>query len=73
MKHIDERALSGHRLMDALPAGVALIDENDIIRHVNAYLGAMTGYDLDDLVGSNIEAFVPPRHHEAYLEARRQR
>ena len=29
--------------MDALPAGVALIDENDKIRHVDEHLGAMTG------------------------------
>lgn len=73
MKNIDDRALNGRRLLDALPAGIALIDPDEIIRHVNAWLISMTGYDHDDMVGHHVTTFVPVRHHLAYQRARQER
>src|ERR1019366_4267624 len=53
-----------HHLLEAIPDGVAYVDEDGVICHANECLQALTGYARDELVGHAIEMLVPPRYRQ---------
>src|ERR1039457_7403346 len=53
-----------HHLLEAIPDGVAYVDEDGVICHANERLQALTGYAWDELVGHAIEMLVPPRYRQ---------
>lgn len=50
------------QFLGAMPAGAALLDEHGVIRHVNDFLGALSGYPRAELLGHEVADFVLPRH-----------
>ncbi len=59
IEFLERHPLTWERLLNVLPDGVAFIDDGGIIRHANAVLTTLTGYELDDLVGRSVEDIVP--------------
>ena len=53
-----------HHLLEAIPDGVAYVDEDGVICHANERLQALTGYAWDELVGHAIAMLVPPRYRQ---------
>ena len=52
--------------------GVALVDQNGVIRYANERLAAMSGYEVDDLIGKSAEALMPGRRRRAQVNHRRE-
>lgn len=65
----DEHSFPAQNLLEALPSGVALIGDHGIIGDLNQRLADMTGYELGDLVGKNIEILMPSMRGDASFEA----
>jgi len=65
-------ALSWDRLLQALPDGTALLDEQGTFVRVNGVLAELTGYTHEELVGQNVQMLVPPRHRDTEYVARRE-
>ena len=57
-------------LFDSCPDGVLLVDADGIIRLANPVAGAMFGISDDELVGSSIDALVPPEFRDAHPQRR---
>ncbi len=62
LSDLDDQLLGLHELLEAMPAGVAVLDERAIIRDINEYLVLLTGFTREELIGEGIEFLVPPRH-----------
>jgi diguanylate cyclase (GGDEF)-like protein/PAS domain S-box-containing protein len=58
-RFFDEHSVPAQNLLESLPSGVALINEHGTIGDLNQRLAAMTGYEVGDLVGNDIEKLVP--------------
>jgi diguanylate cyclase (GGDEF)-like protein/PAS domain S-box-containing protein len=59
VSYLDEYPLSWQHLVEVLPDGVALVDDDGVIRHANSRLVAMSRHPLDQLVGQRLERLVP--------------
>jgi diguanylate cyclase (GGDEF)-like protein/PAS domain S-box-containing protein len=59
MRFFEDHAVPAQSLLESLPNGIAVIDEHGAIRDLNLRLADMTGYELDDLVGRDIQILVP--------------
>ncbi len=57
---------------EASSEAVIVIDENDRILYANPAASRITGYQLDELLGSDAYRAMPPRAREAMYEAIRQ-
>lgn len=68
--HVDEAVLRS--ALDQNPDGIVIADSDGTILYVNTALRAMTGHDVDDLVGRSIETLVPTRAREHHAELRRR-
>jgi diguanylate cyclase (GGDEF)-like protein/PAS domain S-box-containing protein len=58
-RFFESHSVPSLNLLESLPNGIALIDEQGAIGDLNHRLAQMTGYVLDDLVGRDIETLVP--------------
>ena len=72
--------LFGEHLLDRLADGIALVDDEGVIRYVNSSLEALSGYRSDELVGQPVEVLVPisrrnvhKRERQAYTEVPKYR
>ena len=72
MSYSQDFALSWDRLLQALPDGTALLDEQGTFVRVNGVLAELTGYTHEELVGQNVQMLVPPRHRDTEYVARRE-
>jgi diguanylate cyclase (GGDEF)-like protein/PAS domain S-box-containing protein len=68
-----ENSLSWQDLLEALPDGTALLDEQGVIHYVNEFLLSLTGYTREQLVNQNVQILVPARLRETQDVARRER
>jgi diguanylate cyclase (GGDEF)-like protein/PAS domain S-box-containing protein len=48
-------------VLEAMPDGIALLDANATIGHVNELFCALTGYSREELTGQNVQLLVPDR------------
>ena len=62
LSDLDDQLLGLHELLEAMPDGVAVLDERGVIRDINEYLVLLTGFTREELIGEGIEFLVPPRH-----------
>ena len=69
---LERHPLTWERLLHVLPDGVAFVDDEGIIRHANGVFTALTGYDLDQLVGRPVEDIVPSGARAAHVAQRRR-
>lgn len=67
---VEDHFLPLHRLIELMPDGVALVDCQGVIRHVNEVLTTMTGYARDELVGQRVELLLPPQHRGKHVAHR---
>ncbi len=58
-RFFEDHAVPALNLLESLPSGIAFIDDRGTIGDLNHRLAEMTGYELDDLVGRDIEVLVP--------------
>jgi diguanylate cyclase (GGDEF)-like protein/PAS domain S-box-containing protein len=61
VSELGDDPLSWHELLDALPDGTALLDEQDVIQYSNEVLSTLTGYAREQLIGQNVAMLVPKR------------
>ena len=61
---------AGQAFADALPDGILVADEHGRIVFANRQLAALSGYDLDELIGLPVETLVPARHRQAHQQHR---
>jgi PAS domain S-box-containing protein len=57
---------AGQAFADALPDGILVADTHGRIVFANRQLAALSGYDLDELIGLPVETLVPARHRQAH-------
>jgi len=72
VSYLDDHPLSWRHLLEALPEGIVLIDEEGVIRHANERFEVMTGYSNDELVGQATEILVPLRYRDVHVTHRRE-
>jgi PAS domain S-box-containing protein len=65
----DGHSFPAQSLLEAIPSGVVLIDDHGVIGDLNQRLADMTGYELADLIGKDIELLMPKREGEGTFEA----
>ena len=61
---------AGQAFADALPDGFLVADEHGPIVFANRQLAALSGYDLDELIGLPVETLVPARPRQAHQQHR---
>jgi two-component system sensor histidine kinase DevS len=66
---MDRTELAG-ALFDSCPDGVILVDTDGVIRLANPVAAEMFGSPTQDLIGSSIDALVPPESRDAHAERR---
>ena len=52
-------------LFDSIPEGIVLLDENDVITHINKSAARMLGIEGQELVGSSLQAVSPSVNEDA--------
>ncbi|HEY5121319.1 MAG TPA: PAS domain S-box protein, partial [Acidimicrobiales bacterium] len=57
----EDHPLSWRNLLEMLPDGIAIVDHDGRIRHVNLTLQTLSGFGAAELVGHQIEALIPER------------
>ena len=72
MRYFEEQPVPAQHLLEALSSGIALIDDCGVIGDLNKRLAAMTGYELEELVGQNIQMLVPPLQRDMHVITRRE-
>jgi diguanylate cyclase (GGDEF)-like protein/PAS domain S-box-containing protein len=70
-RFFQEHSVPAQNLLESLPSGVALIDEQGVISDLNQRLADMTGYELNHLVGKNIEMLVANVQGNANFDVRK--
>jgi len=50
-----------HQLLEAIPDGIAVLDEHGVIRDLNFCLAILTGFAPAELIGHGVESLVPER------------
>jgi anti-sigma regulatory factor (Ser/Thr protein kinase) len=56
-------ARTAHPLLEAIPAGILLVDDDLVVQEANTTLLRMLGRDGDDVVGEDLRAFVATTKH----------
>jgi len=64
--------LSWRRLFDALPYAIALVDSSGVIRYANGHLADLSGYESDELLGTDVDMLVPGPSRPRHAARRRQ-
>ena len=70
MRYFGNHPMGVQNLLEALPGGIALIDDHGIIGDLNQRLADMTGYPLEELVGRDIQILVPPLQRDQHFMTR---
>jgi diguanylate cyclase (GGDEF)-like protein/PAS domain S-box-containing protein len=70
MRYFKDHSVPAQTLLEALPSGIALFDDHGAIGDLNQCLADMTGYELADLVGRDIELLVPPVQESSNFDLR---
>ncbi len=68
---LDEHPQTWNLVLEALPDGTALIDNQGVMRYVNATLTSISGYSREELVGQSVLLLVPERLRGLEDSARR--
>ena len=58
------------KLLDIVPDGVLVIDEEGVIVRTNSALTDMFGYEAEELVGSKVERLIPEEVRERHIDLR---
>jgi diguanylate cyclase (GGDEF)-like protein/PAS domain S-box-containing protein len=72
MRFFEDHAVGAQNLLDSLPVGVALIDDQGVIGDLNHRLADMTGYKFDDLIGRDIQVLIPNVSGNTDFDPRRE-
>lgn len=60
------------KLLEQLPLGLMIVDENRIIKRINPKISEIFGYDANELIGHKVEVLVPEDikavHHKFFEE-----
>ena len=71
-RFFEGRAVPAQNLLESLPSGIALIDDHGVIGDLNHRLAEMTGYELDDLVGRDIQMLIPTVQENGNFDIREE-
>lgn len=67
-RYFEDHPVPAQCLLESLPSGIALVDDHGVIGDLNDRLAEMTGYELDDLVGRDIQILVPTVQESANFD-----
>ncbi|HUY16257.1 MAG TPA: PAS domain S-box protein, partial [Acidimicrobiales bacterium] len=70
LSELDDQLLILHQLLEAMPDGIAVLDEHGAIRDVNTCLTTLTGYAHSDLIGKDGSFLVPSRDRADFARQR---
>jgi len=59
MEYFEDRQILAHDVLEMLPSGAAVIDDEGIIGDLNQRMADMAGYSVDDLIGQDVQKVVP--------------
>jgi diguanylate cyclase (GGDEF)-like protein/PAS domain S-box-containing protein len=59
MEYFEDRQIFAHDVLEMLPNGAAMIDDEGTISDLNQRMADMTGYAVDDLIGQDVQKVVP--------------
>ena len=69
-RFFEDHPVPALNLLEALPSGIAFIDEHGAIGDLNQRLADMTGYEFDDLIGRDIQILVPAVQERSQFDLR---
>ncbi|MHB8378675.1 MAG: sensor domain-containing protein [Acidimicrobiales bacterium] len=72
LSDLDDQLLILHQLLEAMPDGVAVLDEDGVIRDVNTCLTSLIGYSSSDLIGKDVASLVPSRDRADFSRQREE-
>jgi diguanylate cyclase (GGDEF)-like protein/PAS domain S-box-containing protein len=67
MRYFEDHPALAHDVLEMLPNGVAVLDDEGVIGHLNQRLADVTGYSVQDLVGQDIQKIAPNFHLKSQL------
>jgi len=67
-RYFEDHPVPAQCLLESLPSGIALVDDHGVIGDLNDRLAEMTGYEMDDLVGRDIQILVPTVQESANFD-----
>jgi diguanylate cyclase (GGDEF)-like protein/PAS domain S-box-containing protein len=67
MGYFDDDPVLARDILEMLPNGIAVIDDQGVIGDLNQRAAEMTGYTVKDLVGQDVQKIVPNFHRESRL------
>ena len=67
MRYFEDHPVLAHDILEIMPSGVAVIDDEGVIGDLNQRAADMTGYAVDDLVGQDVQKIVPNFRRESQL------
>ena len=67
MRYFEDHPVLAHDILEIMPSGVAVIDDEGVIGDLNQRAADMTGYAVDDLVGQDVQKIVPNFRQESQL------
>lgn len=70
LSELDDQLFALHQLLEAMPDGIALLDEQGVIREVNGCLLELTRFVRDDLMGRDVSLLVPSRDRATFQRYR---
>jgi diguanylate cyclase (GGDEF)-like protein/PAS domain S-box-containing protein len=68
LRYFENHPVAAESLLESLPSGIALIDDQRAIADLNHRMAEMTGYKVDDLVGQDIKVLLPPLQQGKYFK-----
>ncbi len=70
MSHFEDSRLSLKHLLEALPDGIAFVDEYGVICYTNEGLEALSGYARDELIGQGVAVLLQSLSRDAHAARR---
>jgi diguanylate cyclase (GGDEF)-like protein/PAS domain S-box-containing protein len=67
MRYFEDHPVLAHDILEIMPSGVAVIDDEGVIGDLNQRAADMTGYAVDDLVGQDVQKIVPNFRRDSQL------
>ncbi len=69
-RYYESHPLFGEHLLNRLPDGVTLVDDQEIFRYVNNPLEILSGYSTNELLGSKVDKLFPPDRQNDFSDSR---
>ncbi len=69
MRYFEDHPALARDVLEMLPNGVAVIDDEGVIGHLNQRLADVTGHSVQDLVGQDVQTIAPNFHQKSQLFA----